>query len=1618
MRTLVIGFFILFTILNIFTSKAQLPNDRGLQPGTPPIEMYSIPPNPPINNPDFYSRWFHRLGFSWNLFVIQCPMAWEISKGKNSTVIVAAEAALGKPGEKIQNHPDVSAKMSMNTTDNVRILTDQHTNISKNNDGSTFSPQTAIEPAIDGNKNYDFLGGLLHDVDQLNNPQAYGHPLAVLSCAISKGNNGSDNGGNMIGSCFNCEGVHTGLLGGYYGPARMDVDMLVNGVITPPDIVNMSYDNGGPGDDYLRLKNAILKGVVCIAAAGNARDGAFPNIRPMFDTTNVSISPNPIKIKEYLPAVTFNASSTYEDTDYIISSYNNNGLIVTKSNPRYDYKVIGVGSTSDGGRFFNGNCDLYSGQELPPQKYSRQNTGELSEQFSGQQVTGIRGSWNFSPGTNKFSMVEEDSYRMRDKEEAFVDIVCPGDEVMVATYTTGDNETKYRLQASGTSLSAPIVSGVVGLMLSTNKLIGVVIGTMGTNGHLLTGRDVQRKVYDILTFTADKIPDSNNISRDLHHTGTAPNDYYWRYSYFNGVTDANNHNVFQSDYQFNYVVQQNDHMKRSWAQRMGFGRVNAFRAVAHAIGKKGAYKYQASETLQFENTGNGNVNEDDKALMHFGHWANATQSVYETAGNVFSGESSAWKNNNGMTIINGTGTTLTVPTNSILAIDGIVTTEDVVFTNKKIIKSQGSSTTDPGKILITGYLENVNVEGRIKASDLLITAGTTNPAGSGLSFQTNSSIPFAANQVSEIYGVVTMKSNGTLEVYNNSGCIMQPGSKIDMQGNKNIYVRSGATLTMKSASTITGTSGRKIIVENGGKLIIGDENIHTEANYNYEGQNVDIFAEVEVLDGGQFILGQGCSLRLNRFTIQSGGTMQCMQKSSLFLNKASTWGQTEDNYCYGKLLVEGNAAERVTIDGKRLNICNEIGQGATINIRGDYAQTAKNRFKLQFADINNVKIQGLDVYSPEAIDNVVFKLSRNVTQSNHYDAITGRINSEFRLSLISQFSTRANTPNFTRSVQVKNCQFMDQLSEIEFGSITANNWNAAAYFSGLEIRGYDFAAVENSTFNHLNICLSTFSNNNLSILGNEFKKSNHGITDASSLVFACSNTLSTLPIGALFTSSPTVQLNNNSFTISESATIGVSSPRVLYRSNTFTEFLNAVRVEGGLANLSYRISPQGVYEKFGRNLFSVTNPALGNPNRFAQYPYDLPFLSDVWFGNANSLLWASCGFNKFAEFTTYHVSGGAARTLLDGSVNFWQDPNNATGLIRVPATWPTPQPGTDLNQSQVPVASCNGVSENTLCLQCQGKGIPPAYAAAGNGQQNNYRPKKGGEQLLTNTLPDVMQERTRLSDELAALRNTDSLHAFITRISPTTNDDEFLLTGKYLYKGLAYERLSEFDSARSAYHSITALQHSSSDSLVAAWHLQWIDVETGNFDSLTPGEAQAAYYQRVAYDLLRKRPDSSLPLQAVPYSNNTSNAAVAGVTGLGEYSQTKDNTVKENSPSQTSTSGTEEDEEFNNANIICEQTVCKIKTFRIGRLYPQPVTNSTFTIEAESYENATNVTAEIFSIIGQKLATLWEGNLKKGASTISMTLNDIPAGSYIFYLKNNKGEVVDYNRLVVADGQK
>jgi hypothetical protein len=1506
---------------NLLAGKlAGISNDRGMKVGSPITDIYV--PGFASGYYTFYGRNWHRLGWHWNLYKIQAPMAWEITSGKSSVNLCAGDRY---PSNNL-THPDLGNVSRTANSGNGKFVT------------------------------YPFGTG--------------DHGETVICMAVAKGDNDgtpTDRKG-MVGTCPNCTGLC--LNGPQPQFATYDIDNSeANKTWQHFDAVNISYGYGKGDLNDVVYKQAIDSGIVVISAAGNHRESFGKSA--MINTSGGNVL-------EYRPAANYPGAFAWTDATDI----------------QKDVRVLCVGQTEDEGV-------LRIGPNHPDVSKRCQDCATTSTYWQDVFIDSKKEiptkNWVFSEGVDKFNTNTNPVTRRDAKELAHIDIVAPGRGLLVAgggpsSTNYGNSKTvKYHVDENGTSQAAPTVMGIVGLMYSVYPKLGVNID-INNDSKIDNGAAVQRKVYDVLTFTTDKLQDSNNISLPASGATT-------RYS--RDLRDANDNKI--GDYQFDYVVQTNDVMKRSWAQRMGFGRVNAYRAVAHSIANKGSYKYTTSGNLTpWDFTTNGYVNENGRALKHFGHWANATQSVFETAGNVFTGEP-VWKNNNGKTLLEGSGISLEVPENCILAIDGIVTTDNPDGGNKIATQVRQSGVTyDHGKILISGYLDGVSVEGRIKVSDLVVNGGGS--VGTGLLFKNHAPTDLPVrdpDNMSEVYGTVNLQNHGMFTLDNNALCLLQPGSHIDMKGTEDIHISNGAKLVMKSASVITGNTGRKIIVENGGKLIV-------------EGENVDIFTEVEVLDGGQFILEENSLLRLDRFTVQSGGTIQCKGKSSLYLNKISAPGAVSDNFCYGKFLVEGTASKRVVINGRRINICNEISQGATINIRGDLTNTSKNRLTLQYADISNVMIQGMDAYTPDAIDNVIFKLSRDVTQSYYYDYLaTGLLNDSYRLSLQIASATHANPSIIGRTVRVSNCQFIDNLTDSEFTTLTSTNWNNVVNGKyGLEIRMYDFASVENSLFKHIAVGLNTALVGNLSVRDNTFSNCNLGFDDWTSSIFACSNIIESVRTGSKFVSSRTVQLFNNTFSINEIATVGISSSRILFRSNSFSEYLNAIQVNGGLANLSYRKSTQADYERFGRNIFSVTNPTVTPyPNRFVEFPYDLPDFTDIYL-DLTGVLWTACGFNSFSNFATYHVSGNPARTLLNGGFNFWHDPNNATGLIRVPATWGAP--GAPLNESLPPIADCNGVSESALCAGCSALGNPPSYAVAG-GPMITSRTKKDGAQILENTLSDIMQERAHLSDELAAIRLPDSLRAFITRTTPGSNDEEFLRTGKYLYQGMAYERLSEFDSARSAYHSITSLQHKSSDSLVAAWRLQWIDVETGNWGSLTHSQAEIAYYERVYNDLRHKHSGdtSSMTIAAPIHNGNGNSNKISEVNTNGAVVSTELQEIQSN----TETGNTLASEDFD-PNVICEQTVCKIKTFRIGRLYPQPVTNGMLSLDAESNENATNITAELYSIIGQKLSTVWEGNLKKGASTFTMTLQDVVSGSYILYLKNNKGEIVDYNRVVVAEGQR
>ena len=113
----------------------------------------------------------------------------------------------------------------------------------------------------------------------------------------------------------------------------------------------------------------------------------------------------------------------------------------------------------------------------------------------------LTNGWNYSPGQNP----------LIDPEEAFIDVAARGSDICVLD---DKNSTGY-LYGCGTSLSAPFVSALVGLILSVDS-------TLSPN-----------QIYDIIKGTADKI-------------GQYPYD------------------------------------KNGWNQYLGYGRINAYKALEAA----------------------------------------------------------------------------------------------------------------------------------------------------------------------------------------------------------------------------------------------------------------------------------------------------------------------------------------------------------------------------------------------------------------------------------------------------------------------------------------------------------------------------------------------------------------------------------------------------------------------------------------------------------------------------------------------------------------------------------------------------------------------------------------------------------------------------------------------------------------------------------------------------------------------------------------------------------------------------------------------------------------------------------------------------------------------------
>lgn len=1326
---------------------AHVPNDKGLKPNTPWDSMLFSGTN------NFWPRNFHLLGWQWNLYRQQLPLAWEITSGRRDIVIAATDLF----DSTSSNHPDLG---------HFRRVTS------------------------------DIIG----DGTMTSYPLSFGHGLGVLSHAIATGNNDTSAGRGMVGTCPECSGL--ALFDN--NCSDVDLDSSNNNHYEHIAVWNLSltsghvdslYKQGGWSRHYAdSIFHATLDaGIVMVTAALN-------------DVSNRDYG------RKY--------STLIENGDTIIvwghvASYYGGNVEIDSVNPTKEVKAICVGTTFDG-RLSNKKCEVWNDSTRGVGGANYSGDGDV---FATQ--------YNFGQGTQKFDDSTDIPTRQLRKALACMDIVSATGTLSAIDGPDGSDNWmwKYIAEATGTSNAAPQVAGIAGLMLSINRYLGVNV-QRDSNGKVFGASDVQRRAYNILTFTADKLNDTTTIDSGTHYKlkETAPGviDTTEIYRYLRQNPDG-------SPIQYEYKLQSKDNLKRSWAQRMGFGRVNAYRAVAHAIRCKGDYAYSTSDTLVI--TDSLSVNENGSNLMHFGSWRSQGVKVLDSGGVAMPGGDTLHRNL-GVTNVNGNGTTLTVPDNLILAIDGIVTTDNRTANNT--IRTIGS-----GKILIAGYLDDVEIIGRTRIGDLVINSSDTNTVGCVAIGQTGIT--------SEIYGRVTLKNLGVLLI--NRGIMkMYPGGRIDVAGSKNLTITDGATLEMGYGTTIKANFPRKVVVDSGSTLHVSPRSF------------VDLNIEVHVLRGGKLLIDTGAVVAIKQFRIDGGGELVARPGSRIILTQT-----TATNYCYGRLDIRGTSSARVSVSGNIAPCCE--AECTTVIARGrifvnDTTQLLSDRtscnVRIEYTDFSEVTItaSGAPWYP---ITYSSFKGSRSILNSTQLPLLV--VNGRSAL-----LNLPYNPPIYyprREDLRLIGCTFRDMDAALPADTTARYKLNGihAYQLKRVSVEGCSFGRLYTGV--DVNLCDST------GVTSCTMDTSNFGVWAKNGSLWYCNNTTHLTEFGIHTVTAPVARGFSNKIYVSRKGVDANPGGFHMLRGNRFEDFnTEAVSIRGVPVLMNYRTVRKGTtsttWEALGRNKDTVTT---------AVNPYGPgPIRADIHIYDPAGRVEIGCGFNEFAQRTTWHlvsdvpklinvhnnkfrdsVQGHAVRrnnlvTVQGTPINTAATQNGCTILTSTDAcssTIPDPPWDKDLNLVYVNDGSWIGLASAALYFDTAYQ-VNRTWMFDTSFNSISRRIAMFGA-YEAGVLGDSTEPKL-----LALISDLDS-------IANDTTDVNDVRSGAVLVQAVAYERLGEDSLAAAAYIRIVSLFPTSADSIAANWGRLFVSANGFDPDSQESAydSAMAVYYDRVLLDL-RRAPDTTL----------------------------------------------------------------------------------------------------------------------------------------------------------------
>jgi hypothetical protein len=812
---------------------------------------------------------YHKLSCQWHIFQNKVPLAWEITKGNPSII---AGISGNKDNQDCQNSlPHITHGIG-NTED---IYYDTHGSYNPQNSGSDGNVRCPLKLS-GGNIIADQGDGSVYPTKL-----QIGHDFEALSVF-----NARDNNMGIVGVAPNCKAYPFAKS---KDPSGIDVNISNTG----KDNVNIvGYVTTGVDTDKVFSDINIENGLVFVAGVEVASSKEeFLSGNPFDDNCEViwlkCIGTKLLKDGSRTPA-TNNIDKQCISWDPSI-----------KENPSLDKLYIWSG-------------DLILNNPNPT------STSIVFEDYTKKELS-------------KYSTLEEYLRQKYQKDEGdltlnipphpimkdgiYSDILVPGVDIITAD---GDNN-KYKIQDNH-SFAVPQLTGTAALMLSIHDKLAV----KNEQGQLeeTSNELLHKKVYDIITFTADKIENSDVENfpyvRQILENGDA------KELQIVAKWDENSYQVYSLQPVDKDILA--DKLDRYRSRLEVYGSLNTFRCVLHAIPAKGKYEYTSNDDFSESNE---YYDLDGKKLIHFGskiregNWVDDPNffdnepdnedpyknpdinsdgdaidelNVLEWGGRHFpSNTDKPWDNCHCETLINNAAT-ITVAEDYILGIDGITRQTNSTKNNNKI------STEETGKILITGYLGDVELNGTIKMDDLEVYSSTNDGFGR-ICIRDNTTNP-EDYEASEIYGKVELNDFSYLKVESGK-LIIQPGGSIHLNGSEDLVIEDDGILEMAYASSVFASDAQKIIVNSGGTLSIKS------------GAMCELNCIVDIQDGGAIVFedldgvtDESYYVKAKQIIYNSGADIDFNEHSIIVPIHPSELGS-------GKILVKNGAT--LTIDNSADN---------------------------------------------------------------------------------------------------------------------------------------------------------------------------------------------------------------------------------------------------------------------------------------------------------------------------------------------------------------------------------------------------------------------------------------------------------------------------------------------------------------------------------------------------------------------------------------------------------------------------------------------------------------------------------------------------------------------------